>query len=123
MITLSSLSKVPIYQQIIDQILSQIAMGILEPHAQMPAVRSLAQNLGINPNTVVKAYNELEHAGYLYTKAGVGSFVSEEPSLNSRLKQQKLDELRKEISLIHKLGCEKEKIILMIQEIYQERKQ
>ncbi len=123
MITLSSLSKVPIYQQIIDQILSQIAMGILEPHAQMPAVRSLAQNLGINPNTVVKAYNELEHAGYLYTKAGVGSFVSEEASLNSRLKQQKLDELRKEISLIHKLGCEKEKIILMIQEIYQERKQ
>lgn len=122
MITLSSLSKVPIYQQIIDQILSQIAMGILEPHAQMPAVRSLAQNLGINPNTVVKAYNELEHAGYLYTKAGVGSFVSEEASLNSRLKQQKLDELRKEISLIHKLGCEKEKIILMIQEIYQERK-
>lgn len=123
MITLSSLSKVPIYQQIIDQILSQIAIGILEPHAQMPAVRSLAQNLGINPNTVVKAYNELEHAGYLYTKAGVGSFVSEEASLNSRLKQQKLDELRKEISLIHKLGCEKEKIILMIQEIYQERKQ
>ena len=123
MITLSSLSKVPIYQQIIDQILSQIAMGILEPHAQMPAVRSLAQNLGINPNTVVKAYNELEHAGYLYTKAGVGSFVSEEHSLNSRLKQQKLDALRKEISLIHKLGCEKEKIILMIQEIYQERKQ
>lgn len=123
MITLSSLSKVPIYQQIIDQILSQIAMGILEPHAQMPAVRSLAQNLGINPNTVVKAYNELEHAGYLYTKAGVGSFVSEEASLNSRLKQQKLDELRKEISLIHKLGCEKEKIILMIHEIYQERKQ
>ena len=123
MITLSSLSKVPIYQQIIDQILSQIAMGILEPHAQMPAVRSLAQNLGINPNTVVKAYNELEHAGYLYTKAGVGSFVSEEASLNSRLKQQKLDELRKEISLMHKLGCEKEKIILMIQEIYQERKQ
>jgi GntR family transcriptional regulator len=123
MITLSSLSKVPIYQQIIDQILSQIAMGILEPHAQMPAVRSLAQNLGINPNTVVKAYNELEHAGYLYTKAGVGSFVSEEASLNSRLKQQKLDELRKEIALIHKLGCEKEKIILMIQEIYQEKKQ
>lgn len=120
MITLSSLSKVPIYQQIIDQILSQIATGVLEPHTQMPAVRLLAQNLGINPNTVVKAYNELEHAGYLYTKAGVGSFVSEEVSPNSKLKQQKLDELRKEIALLHKLGCDEEKIISMVKSIYQE---
>lgn len=120
MITLSNLSKVPIYQQIIDQILSQIAMGVLEANAQMPAVRSLAQNLGINPNTVVKAYNELEHAGYLYTKAGVGSFVSEDASPNSRLKQQKLDELRKEIALLSKLGCAEENIISMINEIYRE---
>lgn len=120
MITLSNLSKVPIYQQIIDQILSQIAMGVLEANAQMPAVRSLAQNLGINPNTVVKAYNELEHAGYLYTKAGVGSFVSEEASPNSRLKQQKLDELRKEIALLSKLGCAEENIISMINQIYRE---
>jgi GntR family transcriptional regulator len=123
MITLSSLSKVPIYQQIIDQILSQIAMGILEAHVQMPAVRSLAQNLGINPNTVVKAYSELEHAGYLYTKAGVGSFVSEEASFNSKLKQQKLDELRKEIALLHKLGYQQDTLISMIHEIYQEDQQ
>ncbi len=73
MITLSALSRIPIYQQIIEQILAQIAAGILSPDTQMPGVRNLARDLGINPNTVVKAYNELERDGFIYSKPGIGS--------------------------------------------------
>lgn len=116
MITLSHLSRIPIYQQIIDQVLAQIASGILPSHTQMPTVRSLAKELGINPNTVVKAYNELEHAGYLYAKAGVGSFVSEDTSMDESILRIRLDECRKEIHLLRNLGVKKERLFQLIED-------
>ncbi len=123
MISLSSLSRTPIYQQIIDQVLAQIASGVLAPHTQMPAVRSLAKDLGINPNTVVKAYNELELAGYLYTKAGVGSFVSESASNDEFIKKMRLDECRKELHLLRNLGITKKALQNLLDEIYKESKE
>lgn len=122
MITLSSLSRTPIYQQIIDQVLAQIASGVLAPHTQMPAVRSLAKDLGINPNTVVKAYNELEHAGYLYAKAGVGSFVCEKAKIDESISSIRLDECRKEIHLLRNLGISKETLSNLLDEVYKEEK-
>ncbi len=122
MITLSSLSRTPIYQQIIDQVLAQIAGGVLSPHSQMPAVRALAKDLGINPNTVVKAYNELEHAGYLYAKAGVGYFVCERNENDQSISKMRLDECRKELHLLKNLGIQKKDLIKLLDEVYEEVK-
>jgi len=70
-------SGVPIYRQIISQILYAIARGDLAPGTQLPTVRQLAVELSVNPNTVIKAYKELEIRGNLETQQGTGTFISE----------------------------------------------
>jgi len=70
-------SGVPAYRQIIDQILGGIAAGLLRPGAQLPTVRQLAVDLAINPNTVVRAYRELEIREILSTQQGTGTFVTD----------------------------------------------
>ena len=71
-------SGVPIYLQIINQIKYSIAAGALKPGDKIPAVRELAAQLRINPNTVAKAYRELQHEKIIVTRWGEGSFVSDE---------------------------------------------
>lgn len=70
---------VPAYRQVIDQILGAVASGALQPGDQLPTVRQLAVDLAINPNTVVRAYRELEIRGALSTQQGIGTFVSQRP--------------------------------------------
>src|SRR5438034_11482307 len=69
-------SGVPIYRQIQDQIRYGIASGLLNPGEQLPTVRALAVELSVNPNTVIKAYSELEREGILTTEQGSGTFVA-----------------------------------------------
>jgi GntR family transcriptional regulator len=69
-------SGVPVYRQIIDQVRGAIAHGALTVGDQLPTVRQLAVDLSINPNTVVRAYRELELGGLLDTQQGTGTFVS-----------------------------------------------
>jgi GntR family transcriptional regulator len=69
-------SGVPIYRQIISQILYAIARGELRPGTQLPTVRQLAVELSVNPNTIIKAYKELEIGGKLKTQQGTGTFIS-----------------------------------------------
>lgn len=69
-------SGVPVYRQIIDQVRGGIATAALEPGDQLPTVRQLAVDLAINPNTVVRAYRELELGGLLETHQGTGTFIS-----------------------------------------------
>jgi GntR family transcriptional regulator len=70
-------SGVPVYRQIIDQVRGGLAAGALTPGFQLPTVRQLAVDLQINPNTVVRAYRELELGGLLETQQGTGTFISE----------------------------------------------
>ncbi|HEY3930348.1 MAG TPA: GntR family transcriptional regulator [Candidatus Koribacter sp.] len=70
-------SGVPAYRQIIDQVLGGMATGALGPGQQLPTVRQLAVDLAINPNTVVRAYRELEIRGVLDTQQGSGTFITE----------------------------------------------
>jgi len=74
-------SGVPIYRQIQDQVRYGIASGRLRPGEQLPTVRALAVDLSINPNTVIKAYSELERQGVLTTEQGSGTFVAPLPAL------------------------------------------
>src|SRR5215469_3873527 len=69
-------SGVPVYRQIIDQVIGGIAAGALETGDQLPTVRQLAVDLSINPNTVIKAYREMEIRGVLETQQGTGTFIS-----------------------------------------------
>src|SRR5271165_554839 len=69
-------SGVPVYRQIIDQVRTGVAAGTLTAGDQLPTVRQLAVDLAINPNTVVRAYRELELGGLLETHQGTGTFIS-----------------------------------------------
>ncbi len=73
---LDARSGVPVYRQIIDQVVGGIAAGTLSPGDQLPTVRQLAVDLAINPNTVIRAYRELELRGVLDTQQGTGTFIA-----------------------------------------------
>jgi len=89
-------SGVPVYRQIIDQVLGAIASGALKGGDQLPTVRQMAVDLSINPNTVVRAYRELEIRGVLTTQQGTGTFVTRE--------QVKPDEAERQRQLTQLVG-------------------
>lgn len=70
-------SRVPIYEQLVDHIRMLIIQNVLETGEKLPSVRRLAQEMTINPNTIQKAYRELEAEGYIYSVPGKGNFVSD----------------------------------------------
>ena len=70
-------SGVPVYRQIMDQVMGGMASGALAPGDQLPTVRQLAVDLAVNPNTVVRAYRELEFRGVLDTQHGTGTFITQ----------------------------------------------
>lgn len=76
MIVLDYRDSRPLYQQLKDSLRRMMLTGLLEPDEKLPSVRSLATQLAINPNTIQRAYAELEAEGYIYSVAGRGSFVS-----------------------------------------------
>ena len=83
-------SGVPVYRQIMDQVLGAVASGRLTSGDQLPTVRQLAVDLSINPNTVIRAYRELEIRGFLDTQQGSGTFISEQ-----RVEQDDEERVRK----------------------------
>jgi GntR family transcriptional regulator len=98
-------SGVPAYRQIIDQVLGGIAAGALHPGDQLPTVRQLAVDLAINPNTVVRAYRELEIRGVLETQQGTGTFLTDKkPPVNGEDRQRRVARLCGE--LLSKAGAE-----------------
>jgi GntR family transcriptional regulator len=76
-------SGVPVYRQLIDQVQAAIATGLLRPGDQLPTIRGVAVELVINPNTVSRAYREMELRGILDTQQGTGTFVAEKPEARS----------------------------------------
>lgn len=88
----------PIYEQVADKLQKLIINGVLEPDSKMPSVRSLAMELSINPNTIQKAYGELERTGFLYTIKGRGNFVT----YNEELYLLKKDEYKGKINKLLK---------------------
>src|SRR5208337_3725327 len=92
--SLDGQSGVPVYRQIIDQVQSGIATGALGPGHQLPTVRQVAVDLAINPNTVLRAYRELEIRGVLETQQGTGTFISHrQVRRDDSERERKLDQL------------------------------
>ncbi len=82
-------SGVPVYRQIIDQVMGGIAAGTLSAGDQLSTVRQLAVNLSINPNTVIRAYRELEIRGVLETQQGTGTFISHRKVKRDEVERQR----------------------------------
>jgi len=80
----------PVYQQIIDQVKRDIALGRLNKDEKLPTVRQLAKQIALNPNTIAKAYRQLEQEGIIITKPGAGAFVANLDSNLSRSVRKKI---------------------------------
>ena len=90
-LSVSPTTGVPIYQQLAEQIRAGIARGRLRPDQRLPSVRELSQQLVVNPNTIARAYTELEREGALYTRPGLGVFVaSTVPALPKKIRRERL---------------------------------
>jgi GntR family transcriptional regulator len=89
-IKLSYEDGVPIYRQIVNQLKQLIASGRLPAGSELPPIRKLAQSIVINPNTVAKAYKELEYQGIIYTRKGTGCFVSDKGSPLSKNERERI---------------------------------
>ena len=85
----------PIYEQVVDEIEHMVVHGVLEPDSQLPSVRQMAAELSINPNTIQRAYSELESRGVIYSVKGKGNFVS--PNAEA-LRGRRLRELQGQIT-------------------------
>ena len=118
MLTIDYRSRVPIYEQIKNQILELIMVGALKPHDQLPSIRSLAQTLKLNVNTVKRAFSDLEAANVVYTVMGKGSFVSEQAQDNSILKEKARTEIETALKNVRSNGLSKEEIQTIINEIF-----
>ncbi|MBS3991508.1 MAG: GntR family transcriptional regulator [Erysipelothrix sp.] len=111
MFVLDYRSKLPIYEQIQTQMLKLIVGGVLKENDQLPAVRTLAMELGVNPNTVQKAYAECERVGMIVSVTGKGSFVSS-PAVSMQLYvKEKFKELKNLIQESLEYGIEPKLII------------
>ncbi len=74
-------SGVPLYLQLVEQVRHGVESGVLRPGDQLPGLRKVAEDMVMNPNTVAKAYREMEHAGLIVLRQGAGAFVAAQPSL------------------------------------------
>jgi len=81
MFDIDLMSRTPIYEQLYKKVVELILKGVLNEQDKLPSVRSLATDLGVNPNTVAKAYNLLERDGIIYSLAGRGSFIAKPDKL------------------------------------------
>ena len=112
MINLDYQSRTPIYEQIILEIERYVSLGILKPKEQLMSIREMATTLGINPNTVKKAYAELENRGVITTISTKGTYISENiRKVVDKKIENKIKEIKQNILELEKLGLTKEEII------------
>ena len=105
MLQLDFRSRVPVYEQLMEKTKELIVHKVLKSDEQLPSVRELALELTVNPNTIQKAYRELEHLGYIYSIQGKGSFVNPINKIdNSRQKEELLAQLKKVVAELLYLG-------------------
>ena len=117
MLTVNFQSRTPVYKQLYDDVIRLTALGILKEDSQLPPVRGLATQLGINPNTVQKAYKMLEADGYIYSTVGRGSFVSEKLGKGEAEKIQAKQALEQSVSDAYKKGVTGEEIYYIVKKV------
>ena len=124
LIKIDSRNSRPIYEQIIDSIKENILKGILRPGDKLPSVREMSSMITANPNTVSRAYMELERQGVTETLRGKGTFVSSnyKPKVEEESMEKLKDDIKKIIVEAYYMGIEKEDMIQIIDDLYKEVK-
>jgi GntR family transcriptional regulator len=117
-------SRDPIYQQLVDKFKQLIINHILEPDEKLPSVRQLAEELTVNPNTIQKAYRQLEQENFIYSVKGRGSFVQ---VLESHVANEKIEDIRTDFEQLVKealfLGVEEATLIEWVQFMIKKQKE
>lgn len=121
MFQIDIMSRVPVYEQLINQTEKFILLGILKPGDKMPSVRQLSAQLSINPNTIQKAFAELDRRGIIFSVNGRGNFVTEMAVKALEVsRRHNLDEIREQIKDFALAGIKREELHEYIDEIYDE---
>jgi len=103
-------SGVPLYLQLMEQVKHAVETGALRPGDQLPAIRKLAEELVMNPNTVVRAYRELEHEGLVELRHGLGAFISESVEARRKLMRKAQAVVQSAVEHLQELGATEEEI-------------
>lgn len=119
MIILDYKDRRPIHEQVAEKLEELMLLGVLGENEPLPSVRSLAMELSINPNTIQRAYAELERQGYIYTVKGKGSFVAENSVMKEKRKKDLLIQVSEVIDEAIRLGISGEEIKNMVEIQYQ----
>ncbi|MDE7333127.1 MAG: GntR family transcriptional regulator [Lachnospiraceae bacterium] len=106
----------PIYEQVVEKFKVMILREVLHPDDKIPSVRNLAVDLSINPNTIQRAYAELERQGYIYTVKGKGNFVSDSGQLLLKYKEEIFEEIKNICRTAFEVGITQEEIVQSIKE-------
>ncbi|MBO6153146.1 MAG: GntR family transcriptional regulator [Acutalibacteraceae bacterium] len=122
MFTIDNMSRIPVYEQIVEQTERMLLSGEMKPGDPMPSVRGLAAELGVNPNTIQKAYTELEHRGMTTSVPGRGSFLREDATeqLVAYLNETALPEFKNMLKGMLIAGASKEESLVFIEKILDE---
>jgi len=105
----------PIYEQIVERYKMLILKGAMQADEQLPSVRNLAMELSINPNTIQKAYAELERQGFIYTVKGRGNFVLGDSGLVEQRKSEYMEQILKLVKEVLEIGMSKAELIREIE--------
>ena len=116
MISLNYRDSRPIYEQIKDGLRKLIVTGALRTGEKLPSVRALATQLSINPNTIQRAYNELEGEGYIYSVPGKGSFASGSMDADAARRKELLTRVRELVTELRYLGVTDEELLAILKE-------
>lgn len=111
LIQIDFMDKRPIYEQAVEKMQNLIVRGVLSADEKLPSVRNMAIELSINPNTIQKAYQELERLGYIYTVKGRGNFVSASSNWKGDRRADYLSELDNVVRELKTLGVTKDELI------------
>ncbi|MBS1327056.1 MAG: GntR family transcriptional regulator [Oscillospiraceae bacterium] len=118
---IDSMSRQPVYEQIVDQVEQMILSGLMRPGEQLPSVRSLSLELSINPNTIQKAYAELDGRGIIYTLPGRGGFVSQNaPELLAEARRSRLGTVRELARELALAGVPEDEVLACVRSAYVE---
>ena len=120
MISINNRDPRPIYLQIKENVVRLILSGVLPTDERLPSVRELAGSLAINPNTIQRAYRELEHEGFIYSVTGRGSFVAPLSEVDQGRRQGKLEEFRTAARELLHLGMTGEELRQILSAMEQE---
>lgn len=120
MISLNYRDARPIYEQVKDGLRHLVVTGAIQTGDRLPSVRALASSLAINPNTIQRAYNELEAEGYIYSVAGKGSFVSGTADADAVRRETLRADVKKLLNELRYLGVTEADAAALIEEVYEQ---